>query len=291
MSYVTQGESVPLDAYTHPQTITPETPLTAHESVRLSAWVDEIIQDDARRNAIAQHIAAAVMQAASQGHYILPRTPQDIDSRLQTGRGFFTPVQDADGRETFCHFWGFTPLVVDEHFAMFPVVEGGTLIANPSRRQLPEGQRYHAAHAIQLGNARFAAQYQNPPLIINTVRSAKSRRALLASGTISLQRAMFPMLDALTCDPDCLPGSDGRLAGVGRIILGNCTDCIACPVNEAHGGQELMAQNLGQDACFLQTTNPTLAREIEQAINTRFNGSATTARQVLVEGVDHACHS
>lgn len=291
MSSITTGDSVPLDALTHPRTITPENPLSVHEANRLGTWVDEIIQDDTRRNAISQHISAAVMQAANQGHYILPRTPQDIDTRLRTGRGFFTPARDTDGQETFCHFWGFTPLVVDEHFAAFPVVEGGTLIANPNRQQLPEDQRYHAAHAIQLGNARYANQHPKLPLIINTVRSIKSQRALLASGATSLQRTMFPMLDALTCDPDCLPGSDGRISGLGRIIVGNCTDCIACPVNEAHGGQELLAPDLGQDACYLQTTNPTLAWEIEQAINVRFNGSATAARRVLVEGADHASHS
>lgn len=255
-------------------------PLNEQQSSQIRAWTSEILQDENRLSAVVDQISATINDAAAAGHYILRRTPTDIAEKLRNGMAVLIPAHDANGLETFHYFWGITALVSGDLADRFPVMEGGSLISHPNRRQHVNWMEYRASHAVQL--ATELAALPDNSLVISTSRSLASKRAILGSGAVLLRRELFPMLDALTCDPGCLPGQDGRQAGVHNIIDTDCGDCIACPVNEAYGGGQI------EDSCYLLADDPARAVSIEQDLQTYFNRQATLARAVLVEGVNYA---
>jgi hypothetical protein len=258
-------------------------PLSQSERTAIQEWTADIVADEARLSAMSNQIAGAVGRAVVKGCYILRRDPEIIAEQLRHNMSVVIPGRDAEGNETFHYYWGLIQLVVPEHFADFPVLEGGTLISNPQRRELPGAEKYRSSHAIQLTDQ--LPIYSDDALVISTVRSKVSRRALSRAGAEELSREDYPMLDALTCDPGCAPGSDGRLAGVYNIARTACGDCIACPVNTAYGGNAL------SDGCRLMTLSTERAQIIEQAISERFSNQASLARAVLIEGASYENYS
>lgn len=254
-------------------------PLHEDGRAEIDAWTWQIVAEPSRLNNIANQVATAVNQSVDHGDYILERTPEEIAERLQEGMAAIIPARTETGEETFRYFMGLSRLVTRQYFDEFPVLESGTLIANHAARTIPGSEQYRSSHVVQLAHSLPVVTADT--LVISTSRSRASKVAMERAGSVRLDRSLFPMIDALTCDPGCRPGEDGRLAGVSNVIATDCGDCIACPVNQAHGGE---ADGLS-DSCYLYTPNPDRAEEIEQRLRRRFNGRATVARAAIVEGV------
>lgn len=259
----------------HEQGGIPHWPLTPAEIAEQLALHETVRANPETLHRLARHIGSVIREAATANNYILPRSDHYVEAQLRDGSGTVLFGRDAAGELDFHYYWGVIPLVKTDRFATYPVCEGGSLVANPKRGDLPGWEQYRAQDVIVLSRQRPSPV---GGLVISTSRSKPSKRALAGSGATQLPRQHYPMLDALTCDPGCLPGSDGRVAGVGNVQhdVAGCSDCIACPVSSAYGGHEIA------DGCYLYADDPVRAAHIEQQLHEAFGGSALRVRSGIL---------
>ncbi len=240
------------------------------------AHFEAILSNPERLTVVSERIASSVSAAHEDGNFILERDASQISHQLRGGMATFLPATTPQGTDSFLYYMGAQYLPTQNYHSEYPVIEGGTLIAN-SDKELLACSRGRASDVVQnLGRLAFIP---SNGLIIYTSRSTPSVRALTGGGAKLLQRRDFPMLDALTCDSACLPSPQGPIATIGTIaVFADGSDRIECPVNEAYADGALA------DACFLLTNDCDRAYEMESRLSEDFNGSAQTVRATLIGG-------
>lgn len=202
-----------------------------------------------------EQISQAIHTARQQGAYILEKDPITIAQADQEGRVFYTLMGDH-----FEHFCMVTPLVPEAFRDEFPIDEIGGLIANRSR---PAGSTSRAAHRVReaLATIRFG---------LATSRDRRtSGRVLEEAGMFEVERAEFPMLDAVTCDPTCLGGPESEPAWQG------CAGRVACAASC------VVAEGIRPDSCHLYVSSIEGAVAIEARLHARFGGNALLVRQAF----------
>jgi hypothetical protein len=206
-------------------------------------------QPDTLDHAIAEDIT----DAFNRGAYILPKSARQVaDSRRESRAYYYQGLN-----EPFDHYCQVIPLVPEEARGEFPVYELGSLIA--------ARQRSYRSPSTAAGIVADVLEDYKGRLVLATSRSRISKRPLQAGGMAPVDRAAFPMLDALTCDPTCRRGPADEPAWEGCAGRVACAaSCVVAPERE--------------DSCWLYVNDAARAQEIEAALHKRFHDNAAELR-------------
>jgi len=163
--------------------------------------------------AVLVKIATQLQQASDAGHYVLPKTKDELTQMMLEKRLFVLLGKDDTGKIHFLASCGYTLIGYE---CQKPVIELGTLIRNCQVTTNPVSSRtnktlVHAFDSVSpnktlgqevIGLALNAIYNKYPSaVIVATARSVKSQQALSKSGFVT--KNWTSEFRSLSCDPSC----------------------------------------------------------------------------------------